>query len=394
MPALSPQTRRASEGNGRPVSAGYASLWLSALSLLAGCSKPYVNAHIESVNAEYRQLEDYVYCLEEENARLQQEIDGLKTSTPAKTTPSKPASPARDGVPRRPLTLPARPQSPASDQSPDLSSPKIELPGSTPPSSTPGGRSTLQRPPLDPSERAAPADTPPSIELPPLLEIPSPAQPSPAKPDEILPVPAGPRDILRPATPERISPKPTDKKVTHLFLNPALTGAADFDGQPGDDGLRVVVEPRNADEQFIAEAGVLSVVLLDPDRQGEAARVARWDFDQSAMRQLIAASSPGRGIKLEVPWPASAPAASRLKMFVRYETPDGRRLQTDREIFVTPPGVSLSRWTPRSADRQPPSAELAVSAASSAAGLQAEPGPIRSASAADIPAQPIWSPNR
>ena len=111
------------------------------------------------------------------------------------------------------------------------------------------------------------------------------------------------------------------------------------------------------------------------------------------MRQLLAASSSSRGIKLEVPWPAAAPAASRLKMFVRYETPDGRRLQTDREIFVNPPSASLSRWTPRSTDRQSSSAELAA-ATTHAGGLQAEPGPIRSASAADIPAKPIWAPNR
>jgi len=279
-----------------------------------------------------------------------------------------------------------------------LSSPRIELPGNTPPSSTPGGRSTLQRPSLDPSDRAAPSETPPSIELPPLLEVPSPSQPAsshptPSKPDEILPAPAGPRDILRPM-PEPLSPKPTDKKVTHLFLNPALTGAADFDGQPGDDGLRLLVEPRNASEQVIAEAGALSIVLLDPDRQGDAARVARWDFDQSATRQLLAASSSGRGIKLEVPWPAAAPSASKLKMFVRYETPDGRRLQADREIFVTPPGVSLSRWTPRSADRPPITAEFAMGAATTSAGSQTESAPIRTASAADIPAKPIWSPNR
>src|SRR5436853_6112373 len=104
------------------------------------------------------------------------------------------------------------------------------------------------------------------------------------------------------------------------------------------------------------------------------------------MRQLIAASS-GREIKLEVPWPASAPAASRLKLFVRYETSDGRRLQADREIFVTPPGQALSRWTPRSTDRQ------AATQLSPARTTEAAAGSVRSASA-DVPATPLRSPNR
>src|SRR5688500_13995758 len=56
--------------------AGTMSRWpfvLTTLLLLAGCrTQPYVNAHIETVNAEFRELEDYTYHLEEEKARLEQ----------------------------------------------------------------------------------------------------------------------------------------------------------------------------------------------------------------------------------------------------------------------------------------------------------------------------------
>jgi hypothetical protein len=296
---------------------------------------------------------------------------GIKSATPSTTN-----TPSRSSAPRRPTILPATPgKSAPSDSSPDVESPRIELPGS---SSSP--RSTTQRPALDLNEQTAPADTPPTIDVPPLLEV-----PGSAKPSEPLPVPAGPRDILKPSTTDPTSAKSADKKVTHLFLNPVQTTAADFDGQPGDDGLRVVLEPRNAAGQFVSEAGPVSIVVLDPDQQGEAARIARWDFDQTAMRQLLAASS-GRDIKLEVPWPASAPTASKLKLFVRYETSDGRRLQADREIFVTLKGQALSRWTPRSTERR------AASQSSATAGENAV-GPVRSASA-EIPATPIWLPNR
>jgi hypothetical protein len=375
-PTSPTSTRSVSEGH-QPAFAGWRyALALTVLaSLLAGCrTKPYVNAHIESVNAEYRQLEDYVYALEEENARLQQELGGIRSLGTTRTMPSD-SPPARGGPFRRSPSTPApRRSSPATDSEPGFEPPTIELPGETPPSSSPSGRSRLQRPAAD-SEQTAPADTPPSIELPA-----RPLQNSSAPSEEALPGPPMPKTLPAPTVPEVISPKPADKKVTHLFLNP-MSGGADFDGQPGDDGLRVVVEPRNAGDEFIPEAGALSVVLLDPDRQGEAARVARWDFDLSTSRQMLAASSPGRGIKLEVPWPAAPPATNRLKMFVRYEAPDGRRLQTDREIFITQPSQATSRWTPRSTDRGQP-AELATAAAT-----EAEPSSTASA-------RPLWSPSR
>jgi len=304
---------------------------------VSGCAQPYLNSHIETVNTEYRQLEDYVYALEEENARLCQEIEVLKGASGATKPPS--STPARVNPFRRPST--STPSRTRGDAAPSEDSPIIELPSPSPSSGSPGSRSTTNRPSLSPNDSTAPADTPPSIEPPRFqLEVPAP------KIDELLPVPPAGRDISIPKPSDPISPKPTNKKVTHLFLNPTLTGAADFDGRPGEDGLRIVLQPRNSDNEFVPEAGPLSVVLLDPERQGEGARIARWDFDQSNSRQLLAASD-NRGIKLEVPWPAAAPHANYLKLYVRYETPDGRKLVADKDIYLNAQATAISGWTPR-----------------------------------------------
>ncbi len=348
LPAISP-TRSACEG----VQGSFTRLLLRLTGLLClgllfcGCAaQPYVNSHIESVNTEYRQLEDYVYALEEENSRLHQEIESLKTGGKTERTPG--SSPARGGLFRRsPANSSPRGGASPADSSPSFDAPLIEMPGSTP--STSPGRSTTQRPDLDASERAAPSETPPSID-PPKIELPA------TKPIELLPVPAPSaapstdQDVRAPTVPDPISPRPVNKKVTHLFVNPTQTGAANFDGRPGDDGLRLVLEPRNSDNEYVAEAGALSIVLLDPDKQGEGARIARWDFDQSNSRQLLAASD-GRGIKLEVPWPAAPPVANKLKLFVRYETDDGRKLTADRDIYLNAQAQAVSGWTPRSVER-------------------------------------------
>ena len=59
------------------------------------------------------------------------------------------------------------------------------------------------------------------------------------------------------------------------------------------------------------------------------------------------AASDGRGIKLEVPWPAAAPHANHLKLFVRYETADGRKLLADKDIYLDAQATAVNGWTPR-----------------------------------------------
>jgi hypothetical protein len=366
------------------------SLWL-VLVALAGCqTHPQVNAHIDTVNAEYRQLEDYVYCLEDENAQLQQQLDALRAANAG----APPSGTGRGGFLRRRSDTAPRSRSGAADAIDDA--PQIEVPGSSSPTPPPptGGRSRLQRPDLSP-----PADSPPNL-VPPVGELPPPA----AMPAQIRP--AGGE---RPLSAEAESTTPKDTKITHVTLSSLFTGGADFDSQPGDDGLCVVVEPRNAGEQYVPEAGPISIVVLDPSRQGDAARVARWDFDLSAARQKLAGSAVTTGIKLELPWPATPPTANRLHLFVRYETADGRKLQTDREIFLTPPGQVSSRWTPRTAERQRPAPTLTpVSAESTVAPTDsrlsipgsrpvAESVPPPSLSSDESSAskmRPSWSPHR
>jgi hypothetical protein len=190
-----------------------------------------------------------------------------------------------------------------------------------------------------------------------------------------------------PAKPiEQSEPEPVDPKVTHIFLNPLLTGGDDFDRQPGDDGLSILLEPRNKADKYVPAAGAVSVVVLDPSKQGDAARVARWDFDLATTKQKLQRVAPARGIHLQMPWPAKAPASNKLQLFVRYETADGRKLQAEREIFVTLPGQYSHRWTPRPPDRpRHDPAELAALSKAEAGGQKSETGDQPSA----IGSQPV-----
>jgi hypothetical protein len=219
-------------------------------------------------------------------------------------------------------------------------------------------------------------------------------------------------------TVEAKEPEVTDKKVTHIQLNPLHTCGQDFDHAPGDDGLSILIEPRNGANQFVPLTCPVSVVVLDPIKNGDDARVARWDFSEAQIAEKLQ-QGENRGIHLKLPWPAKPPENARLEVFVRYETPEGKKLQAEKEIFIALPGQFSQRWTPRPADRQrkkpseslvaetneprlaavsPPLAVLEAPAektpAAKAPPVFTPPAGLSERQPGEKPAKPKWAPTR
>ena len=70
----------------------------------------------------------------------------------------------------------------------------------------------------------------------------------------------------------------------------------------------------------------MSVVVLDPAFEGEAARVARWDFTAAETAAMFRRTGTESAIHLTMAWPGDPPAHGKLHLFVRYVTADGRKL--------------------------------------------------------------------
>jgi hypothetical protein len=117
-----------------------------------------------------------------------------------------------------------------------------------------------------------------------------------------------------------------------------LTGGHNVDGHAGDEGVMVVVEPLNAAGDLIEVPGEISIVVLDPAIEGEAARVARWDFNSKEAAGYLKRTPMGDGLHFDLRWPHSPPVHRVLNLHVRYTTADGRRLQAEKQIEVDPPG--------------------------------------------------------
>ncbi|MBL9123041.1 MAG: hypothetical protein JNG90_05375, partial [Planctomycetaceae bacterium] len=129
-----------------------------------------------------------------------------------------------------------------------------------------------------------------------------------------------------------------DLEVTEITLNKMLTGGMNRDQRNGDEGIMVVVEPRNPKNQIVPALGEISIVVLDPALEGEAARVARWDITSQELEHKFRSRQFGRGLQLALPWPGDAPQHSDLHLFVRFVAADGRKLIVDRELKIEPPG--------------------------------------------------------
>jgi hypothetical protein len=154
---------------------------------------------------------------------------------------------------------------------------------------------------------------------------------------------------------QRTAPDPStaefDERIDYVYINPRLTGGEDFDQRPGDDGLAVLIEPRNKAGQFVPKPAAVTIVLLDPAKNGDAARYARWEFDQDVAEEVLRTDPLDRGLLFRVPWSGTPPDSDRLHLFVRYHTEDGRKLEADRLITIRPPGRVAQGWTPRTSSQ-------------------------------------------
>jgi len=209
---------------------------------------------------------------------------------------------------------------------------------------------------------------------------------------------------FEPGGTRQLPPRADSAKVEFITLRDRLCGGYDGDGRPGDEGIRFMLEPRDAQGHILAAPGEVSVVALDPAAEGEAARVARWDFPAHEIARRFRKG----GFLLEALWPAP-PKHNDLHLFVRYTTRDGRRIEIDRPIRVALSGSPSTHRPPTEprptpARRPPPppnpEPELQVEgpAGPGAPGTPQVRFPHRSPTAAARPTpatrRPAWSPYR
>lgn len=140
-------------------------------------------------------------------------------------------------------------------------------------------------------------------------------------------------------------PVETDFHITGITLNRMLTGGYDLDNRFGDEGVMVVVEPRNAAGRVINVPAQVSVVLLDPALPPPSARVARWDFTADEAANHFRTTRMVKGMQFQLPWPDTLPTQQDLHLHVRVIMTDGNEFRADRPVTIDIPGRPSHRWT-------------------------------------------------
>ncbi len=354
----------------------------------AGCrTDPAVTA----LERENRYLEDALYEVQDTLDKTQDALDACRRDNegPRKgdraaphAAPERPAArgaPASE-APREPAMrgpelspLPRSSRTPGGVEPPAL--PKIELPPKAlPPGEipetfrTPEESGSRKRPALperfeadegpgrnaSPAPRSAPGLDPVAPHEPRKLDAPpGMLKGTTAIDDPSQNLPAAYREQLSAAVP--VEARADSASVRQITLHPALTGGFDAEPQPGDEGILVLIEPRNAQGKPAAAAAPISVVLLDAALPGEAARVARWDLTAEDLAASYCRMPQAEGFCLGLPWSATPPVHGHLHLFVRYTTRDGRNLEARREIDVALPGRPAEHWAAAPAGKDAPS---------------------------------------
>lgn len=138
--------------------------------------------------------------------------------------------------------------------------------------------------------------------------------------------------------------------VKEITISKVMTGGVNADGQEGDEGVFVVVEPRDADGRLVSAVAPISIIAIDPALPEEKARLAQWNFSEKEVASQFRRSGSAEGFHLEVRWPDRGPHHEQLKLFVRYTTADERRLYAEVpvQIALAPKESSLvTRPVPR-----------------------------------------------
>jgi hypothetical protein len=280
----------------------------------------------ELLERELRHQEDRIYQLEEHLADCKAQLDGCQQGS---TTIRTPAGATIIDVPRASnelspptVQLGAPEQAPPFSGPPQISPPNPNVPEgtwTTPKTSTPAHSNDGFKPPV--------------VELPTLEPPRTSTEPPPSSPPSMTP-PANQGTDTTPAD---------EADIAAITLNGELTGGYNADDRPGDEGVTVFVEPRSSSGRVARSSGKVSVVLMDPAQQGDAARVARWNFTAEEAARHFRRTPTGDGLHLQLRWPNEAPAHSDLSLHVRYITEDGRKLDIEKPIHVDLPSQQASR---------------------------------------------------
>ena len=148
--------------------------------------------------------------------------------------------------------------------------------------------------------------------------------------------------------PGRIPTKPTDSRVREIDWHPTMCRAQNSDGKPGDDGLYLVLIPRNTAGQFVPSLGALTLVVEETLADGSVARIGRYEFSDAELKDYLEPVGSAPGLHIPIRWTEQRPTGTSVEVYAKLTMPDGSTMVNRRTIPLRKTsGMGPSTWTPR-----------------------------------------------
>jgi len=112
------------------------------------------------------------------------------------------------------------------------------------------------------------------------------------------------------------------------------TGGLDTDGHPGDERLKVILEPLDAEGDVVKRAGALALEALEPT-SGEPRLYAQWKWSREELARTWLSGLGLYGYVLKLDWPEGRPPESgRLLLRARFTTLSEEVLSVEKEVSI------------------------------------------------------------
>ncbi|MBA4191390.1 MAG: hypothetical protein C0467_25705 [Planctomycetaceae bacterium] len=113
------------------------------------------------------------------------------------------------------------------------------------------------------------------------------------------------------------------------------TGGVDEDGIPGDEGLMVVIFPRDEDGSGVKVPAKVQIAAWEVNAAGIKNAIGNWELSAEKVRPTWRSGFVSTGYFVSVPW-QTYPGTDKVRVAVRLTTLDGRAFEADKDIFVKP----------------------------------------------------------
>ena len=130
-----------------------------------------------------------------------------------------------------------------------------------------------------------------------------------------------------------------------------MTSGQDRNGQPGDEGLSVLLTPVDAHGDLVKLAGDVELDLFDMTRPSDQQRLGQWRFSLDEVRGHWHKGFLSAGYLFQVDW-QTPPSSPELTLHARMTVADGRQFDATTQVKVVPAGrapPAIARESPAGA---------------------------------------------